>query len=65
MALSFSYNAAHRVVICRDCRTCVVPTAAGRENHLRAAPHSLRGAALKTTIELLSSYSLKTVAELK
>jgi hypothetical protein len=32
---------------------------------LRAAPYSLRGAALKTTIELLSSYSLKTVAELK
>jgi hypothetical protein len=65
MAQSFVYNAAHQVVVCRDCQTYVVPTAAGRENHLRAAPHCLRGEALKTTMELLSSYRLRTAAELK
>jgi hypothetical protein len=65
MAQGFSYNAAHQVLVCRDCKTCVVPTATGRENHLRAAPHHLRGETLKTTRELLSSYRLRTATELK
>jgi len=36
-----------------------------QEYHLRAEPHRLLGQELKTTLELLGTYSLRTLGELK
>lgn len=65
MAVSFLYNALHRVVICHKCQTCLVPTASARERHLRAKPHRLLGDTLKATLQLLSRRELKTLEELR
>jgi hypothetical protein len=61
----FSYNQVHRVVVCTLCRSCVIPGRQSLERYLRAAPHRLLGAELKTTLELLCSYSLRPAPELK
>jgi hypothetical protein len=60
----FSYNPIHRVVICHICQSCIIPGSTSQTRHLRAKPHGLSGEALKTTIQLLSSYQLRTVDEL-
>jgi hypothetical protein len=65
MANAFLYDPVHQVVVCRDCRTCLIPTTAGQERHLRARPHRLLGDTLKATVQLLSSYSLQTAAGLQ
>ena len=65
MPNSFAYDQTHGVAICRDCGSCVVPGAASLERHLRAKPHRLAGDVLKTTVQLLSSYALRPVEELK
>lgn len=56
---------AHRVVVCYACRSCVAPGPRSQERHLRGEPHRLLGATLSTTVQLLSSYRLRTVEELK
>jgi len=61
----FSYDPIHRVVVCRLCSSCVVPGRRSQERHLRAKPHRLTGDTLKTTVQLLDSYDLRTVAELR
>jgi hypothetical protein len=61
----FSYNVVHQVVVCRACRSCVVPGPSSQERHLRAEPHRLLGAILSTTVQLLSSYNLRSVEELR
>ena len=61
----FSYNSVHRVVICHTCHSCIVPGHRSQEYHLRAEPHRLLGQVLKTTLELLSTYSLRTLGELQ
>jgi len=53
------------VIICSDCNTCVIPRRASQEQHLRVKPHKLRGDALKATLQWFSSYSLRTVEELR
>ena len=61
----FSYDPAHRVIICSDCGTCLIPGRASQEQHLRAKPHQLCGETLKTTLQLFSSYDAGTAEELK
>jgi hypothetical protein len=61
----FSYNSVHQVVVCHLCHSCIVPGSQSQEYHLRAEPHRLLGPELKTTLELFSTYSLRTLEELK
>lgn len=61
----FSYNELHKVVVCQQCKSCIIPSLAGQTRHLRAKPHRLLGDALKTTIELLGSFNLRSVDELR
>ena len=61
----FSYNPTHRVVVCHLCSSCIVPGLRSQERHLRAKPHRLTGDTLKTTVQLLDSYNLRTVEELR
>jgi hypothetical protein len=65
MASGFLYNPLHQVVVCRSCGTCLIPTLTAQERHLRAQPHRLQGDPLKTTVQLLSSYQLRTTEELR
>ncbi|KAH6960097.1 hypothetical protein BKA56DRAFT_662594 [Ilyonectria sp. MPI-CAGE-AT-0026] len=59
------YDPEHRVIVCQPCGTCLVPKAASWRSHLRAEPHRMRGDELRTTIELLLSYDLRPVDELR
>jgi hypothetical protein len=61
----FSYNPVHQVVVCHVCKSCIIPGCSSQERHLRAEPHRLSGEELKTTVQLLSSYNLRTVEELR
>ena len=61
----FSYDSVHQVVVCHTCHSCNVPGHRSQGYHLRAEPHRLLGQELKTTLELLSTYSLRTLGELK
>jgi hypothetical protein len=61
----FPYNSTHQVVMCRACKSCVIPRRQCRERHLRAKPHRLSGSVLKETVRLLSSYDLRTIAKLR
>jgi hypothetical protein len=61
----FLYNATHQVVVCQECGSCIIPGARSQERHLRAKPHRLSGDVLKTTVQLLNSYCLRTVEELR
>ena len=61
----FHYNPTHRVVVCEACRSCIVPNSRSQEWHLRKKPHYLKGKSLKTTVEQLGGYSLRSVLELK
>jgi hypothetical protein len=61
----FSYDELHKVVVCHQCKSCIIPGPAGQTRHLRAEPHRLLGEALKATLRLLSSFDLKTIDELK
>jgi len=61
----FSYNSTHKIALCHICKSCIVPGASSRERHLRAQPHRLLGNELKATAELLSSYDLRSIAELR
>jgi hypothetical protein len=55
----------HKIAICHVCKSCIVPGKSSQERHLRAQPHRLLGDQLKATVELLSSYDLRSVAELR
>jgi orsellinic acid/F9775 biosynthesis protein OrsD/helicase-like protein/RAD3-like DEAD/DEAH box helicase len=61
----FSHNPTHWVVVCHVCRSCIIPGRDSQKRHLRAEPHRLLGDVLSTTIELLSSYNLRSIRELK
>jgi orsellinic acid/F9775 biosynthesis protein OrsD/helicase-like protein/RAD3-like DEAD/DEAH box helicase len=61
----FQYNSTHQVVICEQCASCIVPGRSSQERHLRTKPHRLSGAILKTTVQQLESYSLRTIVELR
>jgi hypothetical protein len=61
----FSYNPVHQVIVCSNCHSCILPGRASQTRHLRAKPHRLRGDALKATLQLFSSYSVRTVDELR
>ena len=56
--IMFSYNPIHQVVVCHICLLYYSST-------LRAKPHQLSGDILNTTVQLLSSYDLRTAQELK
>jgi hypothetical protein len=61
----FSYNPIHKVVVYYLYSSCVVPGRRSQERHLRAEPHQLTGDPLKTTVQLLNSYDLRTIGELR
>ena len=61
----FLYNSTHQVVVCRTCKSCIIPGRRSQERHLQARPHQLSGSVLKETVQLLSSYDLWTLAELR
>jgi len=60
-----SYNPIHRVVVCHVCRSYIIPGRSSRERHLRAKPYRLLGDVLSTIVQLLSSYDLRSIGELK
>jgi hypothetical protein len=61
----FSYDLVHQVIVCKDCCSCIIPGRASQERHLRAAPHQQSGDVLKATLQLFSSYNLRTIKELR
>jgi hypothetical protein len=61
----FVYNPDHRVIVCRRCKTCLIPKVTSWKSHLRAEPHRMRGQELRTVVELFSSYQLRSVDELR
>jgi hypothetical protein len=61
----FIYNPIHKIVVCQACKLSIIPGLGSQERHLRAEPHRLSGDILKTTVQLLSSYDLRTIEELK
>jgi hypothetical protein len=61
----FSYNPIYKVAICYVYKSYIVLGASSQERHLRALLHRLLGDELKVTIELLSSYELRSAAELR
>jgi hypothetical protein len=64
-SIMFSHNPVHQVVVCYVCYSYIVPGHRSQERYLRAKPYQLSGDLLNTTIQLLSSYSLRTAYELK
>lgn len=65
-APDFLYNAEHRVVVCRKCRTCLAPGGPKAwRDHLGRKPHWMKGDELRATIELLSTYDLRGKEELR
>jgi hypothetical protein len=65
MSTKLAYNALHQVVVCRHCKTFLVPGPSSIERHLRAAPHRLLGQALKAHLDHTDSLALRTVEELQ
>jgi hypothetical protein len=61
----FSHNPVYQVVVCYICHSCIVPGRRNQEQHLQAKPYRLFGDPLSITVQLLSSYSLRTAHELK
>lgn len=64
-AAIFVFDAAHHVVVCRSCESCIVPGQASIERHLRREPHYLVGGLLKSTVAYLLNLDLKPLAELR
>ena len=62
---SFLYNQDHRVIVCRPCGTCLIPKVTSWRSYLRAKPHRMSGEELRSTVELFSSYDLRSVEELR
>ena len=63
--IMFLYDLTHQVVVCSACKSCILPERCSQERHLQSEPHRLFGDALDTAVELLSSYGLRTVRELR
>jgi hypothetical protein len=61
----FSYDPIHRAVVCHLCSSYIIPGLRSRERHLRAKPHRLTSDTLKATVQLLNSYNLRTIEELR
>ena len=60
------YDAVHQVIICKRCQSCVGPSRAGVELHLRRKPHLLTGQRLKAWLAYTSSLTaLRSHAELR
>jgi hypothetical protein len=64
MLTDLSYHRTHGVVVCKPCKTCIVPGRPNQERHLRAQPHRLLGAELKAASEYLDGLDLKTAEQL-
>lgn len=61
----FPYDERHKVIVCRQCATCLGPEARAWERHLRAKPHRLTGAVLRSTIDRFRRFELRTRDELR
>ena len=61
----FSYNPIHRVVVYHLYSSYIIPSLRSQERHLRAKPHRLTSDTLKITVQLLNSYDLRTIEELR
>ena len=65
MAAIFTYDTTHQVLVCRPCKSCVVPTGKGPERHLRGKPHWLKGEHLRAAVEHFRSFQLRTPEQLR
>jgi Orsellinic acid/F9775 biosynthesis cluster protein D len=65
MPVRIVHDGAHGIAVCCECETALIPDTASLERHFRARPHRLSGGALKTTVQLVLAYGLKSVRELK
>jgi hypothetical protein len=64
MLTDFYYDRTHQVIVCKPCKTCIVPGRPNQERYLRAQPHHLLGAELKAAIKYLNGLNLKTAEQL-
>ena len=65
MSSDLVYNSMHQVVICKPCRTCLVPHRSSVERHLRAEPHRLLGPTLKAHLAYTDTLTLRGLEALK
>jgi len=61
----FLYNPVYQVVMCHVYKSYIIPGYLSQERHLWAELHRLSGGELKTIVQLLSSYNLRIVEELR
>jgi Orsellinic acid/F9775 biosynthesis cluster protein D/Helicase conserved C-terminal domain/DEAD/DEAH box helicase len=61
----FVYNSTHKIAICTLCKSAIVPGPKSLEWHLRSKPHRLVGDIFTTNLQLLQSYSLRSIEELR
>jgi hypothetical protein len=59
------HDVAHGIAVCCECETALILDTTSLERHFRAKPHQLSSGALKTTVQLVLAYRLKSVRELK
>ncbi len=64
-AATFVFNAAHHVVVCRSCESCIAPGQVSLERHLRREPHYLVGRVLESTVAYLLTLDLRPLTELR
>lgn len=63
---NFTYNEEHAIAICGLCGTCMIPDGPQKwKAHIWRKPHKFKGKRVKATIELLSSYTLRSQDELR
>ena len=65
MSTELAYNCLHQLVVCKRCKTGVIPGHSSVERHLRAEPHRLLGQALKAHLAYTDSLALRTLEALQ
>jgi hypothetical protein len=65
MSTELAYNSLHQLVVCKRCKTSVIPGRSSVERHLRAEPHRLLGQALKAHLVYTDSLALRTLEVLQ
>jgi len=61
----FSYNSTHQFIVCSECGSGIIPKISSIKRHLRGKPHRLSGDELEATAQLLVSYQLRTIEQLR
>lgn len=60
----FTYNSDHQVLVCEQCRSCIVPRLAAFVSHIRRKPHYLCKAEQKALTVFYAQLKLRSVEEL-